>query len=158
MNADLKSSVEVQVASSLNGIPKESEFEGWALAAMGALDTNAQLCVRIVDEAEGTALNETYRGRSGPTNVLSFSFDATQCTEPPLLGDVIICAPIVESEAQTQSKSTTAHYAHMVVHGTLHLLGHDHETESEAALMEALECDIITDLGFADPYATSAAQ
>ncbi len=145
--------VDVQIVSTREGLPAVMDIEQWSKATLRALHTSAQLCVRIVDEDEAARLNETYRGRSGPTNVLSFSFDATQCTEPPLLGDVIICAPVVVREAAIQHKSSSAHYAHMVVHGTLHLLGHDHATQSQAEAMEALEREIIVGLGFANPYA-----
>ena len=156
MNASAQILVEVQVASDRDGIPAAADIQHWAMTTLGALHTHAQLCVRIVDEAEGTELNETYRGRTGPTNVLSFNFDATELTDPPLLGDVIICAPVVDREAQAQDKSASAHYAHMVVHGTLHLLGHDHETDSQASEMEALERDIIAGFGFANPYASES--
>ncbi len=144
--------VDVQIVSTRRDLPAVADIEGWSLATLRALQTHAQLCVRVVDEAEATQLNETYRGRSGPTNVLSFSFDAMQRTEPPLLGDIIICAPVVAREAEAQHKSARAHYAHMVVHGTLHLLGHDHESRSQARAMEALECEIIAGLGFTNPY------
>ncbi len=145
--------VDVQLASTLDGIPSVADFEQWAIAALGTVDAGAQLCVRIVDEAEGAQLNENYRGRKAPTNVLSFSFDAAECLEPPLLGDIIICAPVVAREAGAQGKSLNAHYAHMVVHGTLHLLGLDHKTEADARSMEAVEQGIVTRLGFDNPFA-----
>jgi len=148
--------VDVQIVSTREGLPAVMDIEQWSKATLRALHTSAQLCVRIVDEDEAAQLNESYRGRCGPTNVLSFSFAATQCTEPPLLGDIIICAPVVAREAENQHKSSSAHYAHMVVHGTLHLLGHDHATQSQAEAMEALEREIIASLGFADPYVMGA--
>ncbi len=148
--------VDVQIVSTREGLPAVSDIEQWSKATLHTMHTSAQLCVRIVDEDEAAQLNETYRGHTGPSNVLSFAFDATQRTEPPLLGDIIICAPVVAREAESQQKSSRAHYAHMVVHGTLHLLGHDHETESQAEAMEALEREIIAGLGFADPYAVES--
>ena len=147
--------VDVQIVSTREGLPVVVDIERWSQAALHALHTSAQLCVRVVDEAEAAQLNETYRGRSGPTNVLSFPFDMAEHTEPPLLGDIVICAPVVAHEAEAQHKSTRAHFAHMVVHGTLHLLGYDHETQDQAESMEALEREILAGLGGADPYATA---
>lgn len=145
--------MDVQIASSADDIPASAVFERWAGDALGNTLGSAQICVRIVDEAEIAELNESYRGRTGPTNVLSFAFDATECTEPPLLGDIIICAPVVAREAAIQGKTLEAHYAHMLVHGILHLLGYDHENETEARGMEDLECAAMHTLGFANPYA-----
>ena len=110
------------------------------------------LLAPIVDELEGKTLNETYRGACGPTNVLSFPFDA-EIPEPlPLIGDIVICAPVVAREAKQQNKDLKAHWAHMIIHGVLHLLGHDHQNDSEAAIMEALETEIMQKLGFPPPY------
>ena len=110
------------------------------------------MTVRIVDEAESNELNLTYRGKDKPTNVLSFPFEAPPGLELPLLGDLVICRQVVEREAQEQGKPLMAHWAHMVVHGSLHLLGYDHIEDEEAEEMEALERDIMQELGFADPY------
>lgn len=112
----------------------------------------AQLAVRIVGIAEGTALNQTYRHTRGPTNVLSFAVDAAASLPVPLLGDIVICAPVVEREAREQHKEVHAHWAHMVLHGTLHLLGYDHMDDSQAQEMETLETQILAGLGFSDPY------
>lgn len=149
--------ITVQVASHQEDVPGVADIEHWAGAVLDAAQSHAQICVRIVDEAEATALNETYRGRSGPTNVLSFVFDAPERTDPPLLGDIVICAPLVTREADAQHKTSRAHFAHMVVHGSLHLLGHDHEHEQQARDMETLEQQILATLGFANPYALDAA-
>jgi probable rRNA maturation factor len=137
--------------------PAPAELTAWVRAALstGTPDvTNAsELTIRVVDEEESAALNQQYRSRPGPTNVLSFPFETPPGAPPTgLLGDLVICAPVVEREAGEQGKSIQAHWAHMVVHGTLHLLGHDHQQEAEATAMEALESDILTHLGFAPPY------
>ena len=121
------------------------------------IQNGAQLTVRIVDEAEGTELNERYRHRTGPTNVLSFPFEQPALLQPPLLGDIVLCAPVVAREAAAQGKAPAAHWAHLVVHGVLHLLGHDHEDERQAEEMEALERDILATLGLPDPYAAERA-
>jgi probable rRNA maturation factor len=114
----------------------------------------AEMTIRIVDEAEMTNLNGTYRGKAYPTNVLSFPFDMPEDVdlELPILGDLVICASVVIKEAREQHKTVAAHWAHMVVHGTLHLLGYDHVKDSEAESMEAEEINILKSLGFSDPY------
>jgi probable rRNA maturation factor len=112
----------------------------------------AQLTVRIVDIAESTALNQDYRHRQGPTNVLSFPFDEPFQLQPPLLGDVVICAPRVVEEARQQGKPVLAHWAHLVVHGVLHLLGYDHLEDEQARVMETLEILVLARLGYPNPY------
>ena len=112
----------------------------------------SEMTVRIVDEPESQALNSDYRGKDAPTNVLSFPSDLPDFIEEPLLGDLIICAQVVEREAQQQHKTREAHWAHMVVHGTLHLLGYDHIDDDEAEVMEALESQILTRLDYPAPY------
>ena len=145
--------LDVQQACDAPGIPARASLETWAMAALNGLRHRSEMTIRIVDEAEGAELNLTYRGKSGPTNVLSFPFEA-----PPgigdldLIGDLVVCAPVVEREAAEQGKDLAAHWAHMVVHGTLHLLGYDHLTDGEAAEMEALETDVLKGLGFDAPY------
>jgi len=108
--------------------------------------------VRLVDAPEMASLNKTYRGKDGPTNVLSFPADLPPDLDLPLLGDIVICAPVVAAEAREQHKSPDAHWAHMAVHGTLHLLGYDHLDENEAITMEALESAILADLHYPCPY------
>jgi probable rRNA maturation factor len=145
--------VDVQHASTSPGLPDTERIERWARAAAAAAGGgDAEVSVRLVDDGEGAALNATFRGRDGPTNVLSFPFDAPQATDPPLLGDVVICAPVVVREAAQQGKAVEAHYAHMVVHGVLHLLGHAHEHDADAERMEALERRVLAALGYPDPY------
>ena len=126
----------------------------WIRAALAA---PAQLAVRIVDEDEGRALNRDYRGKDYATNVLSFPAEVPEGLPKgvkfPLLGDLVICAPVVAREADEQGKALNAHYAHLTVHGVLHLLGWDHEDDKEADAMEQLEREILAELGIADPYA-----
>jgi probable rRNA maturation factor len=143
------SQISVQRCVPASGIPAAATLRGWAMAA---LEPNAgDLTIRIVDAEESRSLNHRYRGKDKPTNVLSFHGDAELESEP-VLGDLVICAPVVAAEAVEQGKTARAHWAHMVVHGCLHLLGHDHEKEREARRMEALEVSILKRLGFPDPY------
>ena len=114
-----------------------------------ALDTPAEITVRIIGAEEGQALNRDYRQRDYPTNVLTFDYSHA----PVVIADLVLCAPVVQREAREQSRPLEAHYAHMLVHGTLHAQGHDHEDEAEAGLMEARESELMQALGFADPYA-----
>jgi probable rRNA maturation factor len=111
-----------------------------------------ELSLRIVDDEEMRELNGRYRGKDGPTNVLSFSAELPDAVDLPLLGDIVICAPVVRSEAQAQGKLPAAHWDHMLIHGILHLLGFDHETDGEAAEMEALETQALQGLGWPCPY------
>jgi probable rRNA maturation factor len=113
---------------------------------------NWELTIRIVDETEARYLNETWRGHSYPTNVLSFPFESPPGLHVPLLGDLVICAPVVAQEANEQQKSLSAHWAHLVIHGTLHLLGYDHLEDAQAQLMETLEIHILNSLGYPNPY------
>jgi len=140
--------LDLQVACVAAELPAREAFEAWAAAALAGEDRDAaELTIRIVDAAESAELNRRYRHRSGPTNVLSFPFEAPPGIELPLLGDLVICAPVVAREAAAQGKPAAAHWAHMVVHGILHLLGYDHLEEEEAAGMEALETVILARMG-----------
>ena len=145
--------IDLQIATeNLADLPTEQQIQQWANAAVRAETVEPEITVRIVDEAESHQLNLTYRGKDKPTNVLSFPFECPDEVELPLLGDLVICRQVVEREAQEQGKPLTAHWAHMVVHGSLHLLGYDHIEEDEAEEMESLESQIMRSLGFADPY------
>ena len=145
--------LDIQSASSSEDTPDEESIKRWVSAVIGSKEGDTELSVRIVDEPEGKKLNETYRGATGPTNVLSFPFDEKTPEPLPLIGDIVVCAPVVAREAQQQNKDLTAHWAHMIIHGVLHLLGYDHQNDSEAAIMETLETEIMQKLGFAPPYA-----
>ena len=135
-----------------NHLPAESDFQRWLEAAVTPFQPESEVTIRLVDEAESNERNLTYRGKDKPTNVLSFPFEAPPGIELPLLGDLIICRQVVEQEAAEQGKTVEAHWAHMVVHGTLHLLGYDHIEDEEAEEMEALETEIMLALGYPDPY------
>ena len=144
--------IDVDCASAEPDIPGAPSVRRWVRAALGDAHAGAELSVRIVDEPEMRALNARYRHQDYATNVLSFPAGLPPDVQVPLLGDIVICAPVVKREAAEQHKAPRAHWAHMVVHGTLHLLGHDHERAREAAAMEALERRILADLKFPDPY------
>jgi probable rRNA maturation factor len=143
--------VEVQYAADAEGLPAAADFRRWVVAALGEV-ADAELAVRVVDREESRRLNATYRGKDAPTNVLSFPADLPPGVDLPLLGDIVICAPLVAREADEQHKALADHWAHLTVHGVLHLLGHDHRTDEEAGEMEALETRILTGLGCADPW------
>jgi len=135
------------------GLPTEAQFQTWLDTAVLEFQEEAEVTIRIVDEAESNELNLTYRGKDKPTNVLSFPFECPPGVEDfPLLGDLIICRQVVEREATEQNKTLESHWAHMVIHGSLHLLGYDHIEEEEAEEMEALEKEFMQSLGFPDPY------
>lgn len=138
--------------SEVLGVPDEALFEQWVAAALTGRRDEAQLTIRITDAAEIQDLNATYREKDKPTNVLSFPFEAPPGVDIPLLGDIIICARVVAEEAGAQEKPLQAHWAHMVIHGTLHLLGYDHIEDAEAEEMERLEIDLLAGLGYANPY------
>ena len=137
--------ITIQIASELANIPAKLQFKKWAKAA---LRVDTVVTIRIVDAQEALELNSTYRGKDYATNVLTFPLTE----EPILMGDIIICAPVVAAEAGTQNKDLMAHYAHLTVHGMLHLCGFDHENEYQAELMESLEITILQKLGYANPY------
>ncbi len=143
--APAKLSLSVQYASAAQLLPTRAQFRRWANAA---LQHDVSMTLRIVDEAEGRELNKSYRGKDYATNVLTFAYDEV----PPFSGDVVICAPVVAREAAEQHKELLVHYAHLVIHGVLHLQGYDHETEAEAAEMEALETGLMLKLHYPDPY------
>ncbi|MCR6650992.1 MAG: rRNA maturation RNase YbeY [Cellvibrionaceae bacterium] len=144
--------VDVQIATSDENIPSDEDFRSWVAAALPPDRLASEITIRVVGRDESQALNAQYRQQDKPTNVLSFPTDLPPELQIPLLGDLVVCAGVVEHEAHEQGKSLAAHWAHMVVHGTLHLLGYDHESDEEAEEMEALEIRILGQLGFPAPY------
>lgn len=145
--------LDLQIATeSDTALPTEAEITTWLDAVVQRFQDAAEVTVRIVDNEESQQLNNDYRGKDKPTNVLSFPFEVPEGIELDLLGDLVICKQVVEHEAQEQQKPLTAHWAHMVVHGTLHLLGYDHIEDEEAEIMESLETEVMLELGFEDPY------
>jgi probable rRNA maturation factor len=146
--------LDVQYATEAATVPEKAVLAQWARAALGGANAprSAEVTVRIVDEPESAALNECYRRKKGATNVLSFPYDEPPVVDGGLSGDLVICAPIVQREARAQGVAETAHWAHMVVHGIMHLRGYDHIDEQEAAVMEGLEVEVLQKLGFPNPY------
>ncbi len=151
----MKTTVDLQLASSATNLPTEQDFQLWTDAALkSALSTDKpfELTIRIVDSKESQQLNKQYRGKDKPTNVLSFPFEAPEGIELNLLGDLLICNQVVVDEAKIQNKALFDHWAHMVIHGCLHLVGFDHISDSEAQEMESLEISILAKLGINNPY------
>jgi len=163
--------VDLQIAEDLADtefVPVQQDFEKWAGAALSKQNNDSELTIRVVSEEEISELNQTYRAKSGPTNVLSFPFempdfgfdeelgesqlDEFEKMDIPLLGDLVICAAVVNREALEQKKPFDAHWAHMVIHGVLHLLGYDHIQKIEAEAMETLEITLLSELGYSTPY------
>jgi probable rRNA maturation factor len=144
--------LELQIATNAKTLPHPSQFREWVSVALWGRVEHTELTIRIVDEEEMIELNEKYRDKKGPTNVLSFPAEIDPAFELPILGDIVICASIIEKEAEDQDKEILSHWALMVVHGALHLLKFDHQTKDEALEMETLETEILTKLGFPPPY------
>lgn len=144
--------VDVQYACSEDSLPTSQQISKWVNAALPVGFGDAELAVRIVDCHESASLNKRYRGLNKPTNVLSFPLNTPSNVPLKLLGDLAICAPIVASEARDQGKRRDAHWAHLVIHGVLHLLGYDHEADEDAANMEFQEIRILGSLGYKNPY------
>lgn len=144
--------LQIAVAGKQQSLPAKKQISQWVAQALAGRYQSAELTIRIVDTAESAQLNETYRHKTGPTNVLSFPFEATVPLRVPLLGDLVICAEVVAREAQQQDKTLESHWAHMVIHGTLHLIGFDHMTTDDAQVMEGQEITIMQQLGYTNPY------
>jgi probable rRNA maturation factor len=140
-----KLALSVQYAAKPADVPNRARMRRWVQAA---LQKPAELTLRVVDEDEGRTLNRDYRGKDYATNVLTFVYD----DDPVVAGDIVLCAPVVSREAREQGKTPEAHYAHLVVHGVLHLQGYDHENDADAQTMEAREAEILRKLGYDDPY------
>ena len=144
--------IEIQTIFESNGQPDQEQIQRWVDAALDGFNQDTEIVVRIVDEQESAELNEQYRLKKGPTNILSFPVDVPEGIELNLLGDLVVCAPVLEKEALEQHKSLTDHWAHIIVHGVLHLLGYDHLNDDEAELMENKEITILNKLNIKNPY------
>lgn len=144
--------LDLQLASASPNLPTEQDFQLWLEAVLLPYQQEFEVTIRLVDEEESQSLNHEYRGKEKPTNVLSFPFEAPPGITLPLLGDLVICTQVVAKEAEEQNKTLSAHWAHMVVHGTLHLLGFDHIDPIEAEEMEGKEIAILAELGYNNPY------
>ncbi len=138
--------MDVQYASEMTGLPTSTQFKRWA---RNTIRVDSEITLRIVDEPEGRELNNAYRQKDYATNVLTFPL----AEEPFIVADILICAPVVAKEAKEQGKSLEAHFAHLTIHGVLHAHGYDHEVAEQAELMESVETQILTKLGYSDPYA-----
>ncbi|MCK5888038.1 MAG: rRNA maturation RNase YbeY [Alcanivorax sp.] len=145
-------SVEIQRVFEISSVPASTRMSEWASAVMADRVEDSELVIRVVGIEESSALNQQYRKKKGPTNVLSFSYEKSDAVPLETFGDLVICASVVEKEAAEQKKSLDAHWAHMIVHGVLHLLGYDHIEEADVLEMEALEQAILGGMGFPNPY------
>lgn len=149
--------VDMQIASDARDLPDEEQLRSWVVSTLLAADAGrkVELSVRLVDEDESRDLNNRYRKKDKATNVLSFPFEDLEGLPGEIdrpLGDLVICAPVVAQEASEQKKALRDHWAHMVIHGTLHLLGYDHQIDAQAQTMEKLEIDILRGFGIENPY------
>ena len=149
--------LDLQFALDTSGyaLPSEEQIRAWVSAVLEGRMSEAEVTIRIVDEVESEQLNQQYRHKQGPTNVLSFPFQSDVPMDIPLLGDIVICAPVVVREALEQHKDLSSHWAHMILHGTLHLLGFDHISDTDADKMEQTEIQLMQQLGFSNPYEVS---
>lgn len=142
----------IQNPSKIKTIPTKKQFIIWIKAVLGLQHKNCEILIRIVDKKEITKINKTYRNKNKPTNIISFEFDPPPGVKTNFLGDLIICASVVRAEAKLQHKTMVSHWAHLTIHGILHLLGYDHINNIDAEKMENLEIKILKNLNFPDPY------
>lgn len=149
--------IELQIETSA-AHPELEQFQQWVDAALATHEEDSEIVIRLVDDAESTELNQQYRHKAGPTNILSFPFEAPPGMAMDLLGDLVICAPLIALEARQQNKLAMHHWAHITVHGVLHLLGYDHVGDQDAEQMEALEIEILSTLNIANPYTEDSKQ
>ncbi|MFC4259538.1 rRNA maturation RNase YbeY [Marinobacter lacisalsi] len=149
--------VDIQRATDAGDLPTDDQLVRWAQAGWQQTH-DSEVTLRLVDDTESRSLNHQYRGKDRPTNVLSFPFEAPAGITVPLAGDLVVCAPVVAREATEQNKTTEAHWAHMVIHGLLHLQGYDHIEDDEAEVMEALETRLLAKLGYGNPYETEESE
>ena len=144
--------LDIQIAVDDQPLPNDDEFQRWVEIALADQLDEAELCIRIVSSEESQELNSTWRGKDKPTNVLSFPFEAPPGFSSSMIGDLAICADVVATEAKEQNKALNAHWAHMVIHGVLHLIGFDHINDEDAEEMEALEIKLLAQLDIPNPY------
>ncbi len=148
--------MDIQNISAHAFLPENELIIKWAEQALDEQHKDAEVTLRVVDSDEGTQLNKEWRNKDTATNVLSFPVGEPIEQAPNLLGDIVICAPVVEQEAMEQGKDSKAHWAHLIIHGILHLQGYDHESEEEAEIMETKEIQILNNMGFSNPYETES--
>ena len=146
------SSVEVQFATAVGDLPTPEQISAWVEHALPVAKRASEINIRVVDEAEAVELNQQFRGKDYAPNVLSFPAELPPGMDFEMLGDIALCAPVAVREAKTQQKSVEQHFAHLLIHGTLHLLGFDHESEDDAKVMEQAERELLAHFGFPDPY------
>ena len=150
--------LDIQLATSYADYPTEQQFQLWVDTVLQEDDQDSEIVIRLVDDQESAELNQQYRHKQGPTNILSFPFEAPDGFDTDLLGDLVICAPLIALEAQQQNKQLFDHWAHITIHGVLHLLGYDHIDDAEAEEMEALEIKILSRLNINNPYLEESTQ
>ena len=150
--------LDIQLATSCADYPTEQQFQLWINTVLQEDDQDSEIVIRLVDDQESAELNQQYRHKQGSTNILSFPFEAPDGFDTDLLGDLVICAPLIALEAQQQNKQLFDHWAHITIHGVLHLLGYDHINDSEAEEMEALEIKILSRLNINNPYLEESEQ
>ena len=150
--------LEIQLATSYADYPSEQQFQLWLDTVLQEDDQDSEIVIRLVDDQESAELNQQYRHKQGPTNILSFPFEAPDGFDTDLLGDLVICTPLIALKAQQQNKQLFDHWAHITIHGVLHLLGYDHIDDAEAEEMEALEIKILSRLNINNPYLEESTQ
>ena len=144
--------LDIQIASQSKQLPSTQQFQQWVDTVLSDQSQHSEIVIRLIDEAEMISFNQQYRHKTGSTNILSFPFDAPEPIESDLLGDLLICPAVIEIEAQQQHKQLTHHWAHIVIHGLLHLLGYDHINDTDATEMESLEIKLLQKITINNPY------
>lgn len=150
--------LDMQIATESSDYPSEQQFQRWVDTVLTDPGQDSEIVIRLVDAAEMAGLNQQFRRKSGPTNILSFPFEAPEGVELDLLGDLVICVPLIAQEARQQHKLPEHHWAHITIHGILHLLGYDHIVEADAEEMETLEIKFLNILNIANPYQEASTQ
>ncbi len=150
--------LDIQIATEATDYPTEQQFQQWVDAVLTDQSVDSEIVIRLVDDTESAELNQQYRHKSGSTNILSFPFDAPEGIDMDLLGDLVMCAPLIAEEARQQNKLLLHHWAHITIHGVLHLLGYNHIEDDEAEEMESLEINILNKLNIANPYQEESTQ